>query len=283
MKTANAVRQSGNDREVLDIPSLTSVALRALQIISNKHSLTEELKNVISLDPSFTSRLLRIANSPYYRRSNSISTVDDAIMLIGQNAVKSLVVFAALKDIHQESNAVSSLLWEHSVGVAVAAMLICEKTHVLDPDEPLVQSLLHDIGKIVLNRTWSKKYARVAEMVTETALDFLEAENQTFGFNHCDVGERVAECWHLPEHISFVINHHHAERPLEIKDERAKRVMIVLRMAHQLCTMNRIGVGVRISLTDGELRFLSLDSGAVELLASRLSLKYPLYKAFLSG
>lgn len=283
MQTARAARQTSTIREVIDIPSLPPVALRVMQIISNKHSFIEELKNVISLDPSLTSRLLRIANSPYYRRSNSIGTVDDAIMIIGQNTMRSLIVFASLKDLHQQSDKMSSLLWEHSVGVAVASMLICEETQILAPDEPLVQSLLHDIGKIVLNRSWSEKYAQVAKMVTDTACDFSEAENQTFGFNHCEVGGQVAECWHLPEHISFVITHHHAEMPMEIKDESAKRTMVVLRMAHQLCTMTGIGAGAHITPDDSELRFLSLDSGTVELLASRFSLKYPLYRAFLAG
>lgn len=275
----HSVRQSKAASEAFDVPSLHPVALRAMQIISDKNSCIEELRSVIALDPSFTARLLRIANAPYYRRSAAISSVDEAIVLIGLTTVKSLIVLAALKDIHQQTDSVGQDIWEHSVGVAVAAMLVSDETDILSSEEALVPALLHDIGKIVLNRTWSEKYAQVVALVSTSSVDFPEAEEHVFGFNHCDVGEQVAECWHLPAHLAFPITHHHAAVPLS----GPSPMIPLIKAAHLLCTLNRIGLGSSGIPAQKDLEFLGLDAVRIEHLSGRLAVKYPLYKDFLRG
>lgn len=269
--------------EAFDIPSLSPVALRAMQIISDKNSSLDELRSVIALDPSYTTRLLRIANAPYYRRSNLISDVDEAMMLIGLSTVKSLIVLAGLKDLHHHTNTVGQELWEHSVGIAVASMLLSNEMSTLAAEEPLVPAVLHDIGKMVLNRTWSEKYAQVVALTRESSVDFPEAEEQVFGFNHCDVGEQVAECWRLPGHLSFAITQHHAAVPYGKAGSGPSPMIALLKTAHLMCRKIETGLGSCVVPSPEELECLGLDADTIDALSDRLAVKYPLFRDFLTG
>ncbi len=88
--------------ETVDVPSLPPVASKVLQLVSSDFTSINQLEEIISQDESFSTRLLRIANSPYYGRGRGIDTISTAIILIGFSSMKSLVAAASLKDSPQE-------------------------------------------------------------------------------------------------------------------------------------------------------------------------------------
>src|SRR5512145_863911 len=109
---------------VPDIPSLPIVASRILHIIADDNSSLEDLKKVISMDQSFSSRLLKVANSPYYRASNTVSDITYAITRICFTTVQALVFAISLKDLRHPLNKTAFQLWEHSLAVSVGSGLI---------------------------------------------------------------------------------------------------------------------------------------------------------------
>jgi len=150
----NSIKKIGNIPNIVsDIPSLPVIASRILHIIADDTSSLEELKKVISLDQSFSSRLLRIANSPYYRRGRSINDITDATMLIGFNTIKALVFAASLKDLCRISDATDRLLWEHSMAVSIGATVIANETALFASGEPLIYGLLYG-GSLSQMRGW---------------------------------------------------------------------------------------------------------------------------------
>ena len=269
---------------ITDIPSLPVVASRILQIIADEASSLEELKKIISLDQSFTARLLRVANSPYYRASNKIDDVTDAITRIGFTTVQALVFAVSLKDLHRKADKTDRLLWEHNLAVSVASSLISREAKSALGHDPFIFGLLHDIGKVVLNFSTKDTYARVISKVAEEGIPFTEAERAILGFDHCAAGELVARQWQLPDNICYVIANHHSPDILSVKDKDLKITTLVVKAADNLCCLARLGLAKSAELTDAEWHFLKLSAAKKrEELRNKLEAEYQLYRDFIMG
>lgn len=270
---------------IIDIPSLPAVASRVLQIIAQDNSSLEELKRVVILDQSFSSRLLRIANSPYYRRGRSIEDVTDAFIRIGFTTIKALVFAASIKDLCRISDETDRMLWEHNMAVSVGAMVIANDTGLGSSGEPMIHGLLHDIGKVVLNMTMKDKYAEVMRLSRDEGITIIEAEKRVLGFDHCDAGQCVAEHWNLPENIAYVIaNHHRDDLLVKVKDMSLIKTILLVKCADVMCSELGMGFADGETLTPEEWKFLKLSVPKKrELICKRIEEEYPQYKEFVMG
>lgn len=270
---------------IIDIPSLPAVASRVLQIIAHDNSSLEELKRVVVLDQSFSSRLLRIANSPYYRRGRSIEDVTDAFIRIGFTTIKALVFAASIKDLCRITDETDRKLWEHNMAVSVGAMIIANETGTASSGEPMIHGLLHDVGRVVLNLTMKDKYAEVVRLAGDEDITFIEAEKRILGFDHCDVGQCVAEHWNLPENIACVIANHHRDDLLDnVKDIGLRRTVLIVKCADVMCSELGIGIADGVSLTPEEWKYLKLSAPRKrESISKKIEDEYPKYKDFVMG
>lgn len=267
-----------------DIPSLPIVASRVLHIIADDNSSLEDLKRVISMDQSFSSRLLKVANSPYYRASNTIADVTDAITRIGFTTVQALVFAISLKDLRRPLNKIDFQLWEHSLAVSVASGLIARDAGIAS-GEPFVYGLLHDIGKVVTNLSLKKEFAEVIRTAEEQNIPFFEAENKVLGFDHGDMGCYVAKQWRLPENLAFVIANHHEADILECKESNdLKKKTLIVKVADAMCSSMEIGLTRSGEITDQEWQFLKLTTAKKrDALRNRISEEYQSYREFVMG
>ena len=268
-----------------DIPALPIVASRILHIIADDNSSLEELKKVISMDQSFSSRLLKVANSPYYRASNTISDITDAITRIGFTTVQALVFAISLKDLRRPLNKTDFLLWDHSLAVSVASGLIARDMGLLPSDETFIYGLLHDIGKVVINLSLKNEFADVVSTVRERNISFAEAENKVLGFDHCDMGKYVADQWRLPAKLAFVIANHHETDILDCDEPiDLKKKTLVVKAADTLCSSLDIGLTHRTCLTAEEWQFLKLSSvKKQEAMRGKIMDEYQIYRNFVMG
>lgn len=270
---------------VPDIPALPIVASRILHIIADDNSSLEELKKVISMDQSFSSRLLKVANSPYYRASNTISDITDAITRIGFTTVQALVFAISLKDLRRPLNKTDFLLWDHSLAVSVASGLIARDMGLLPSDETFIYGLLHDIGKVVINLSLKNEFADVVSTVRELNISFAEAENKVLGFDHCDMGKYVADQWRLPAKLAFVIANHHETDILDCDEPiDLKKKTLVVKAADALCSSLDIGLTHRTCLTAEEWQVLKLSSAKKqEAMRGKIMDEYQIYRNFVMG
>lgn len=270
---------------VPDVPSLPMVASRILHIIADDNSSLEDLKKVISMDQAFSSRLLKVANSPYYRASNTVSDVTDAITRIGFTTVQALVFAISLKDLRRPLNKIDVSLWEHSLAVSVASGLVARDLGVIPSGEAFVYGLLHDIGKVVINLSMKKEYAEVIRTVQEQQIPFTEAENRVLGFDHGDMGKYVAEQWRLPQNMAFAIANHHEADILESGETAdLKKKTLIVKAADALCSSLDIGLTYSADLSGEEWHFLKLSSSKKrEALGAIITEEYQNYRNFVMG
>lgn len=228
--------------DTIDIPSLSPVALRVLQLARQPGTSVNELERIISSDHAFAARILKIANSPYYG-ARSIGTITAALNLIGFTTMSALVIGAATRDLYRKSDPFESALWEHSLGVSIAASLLAEATGKAKPEEALIAGLLHDVGKAVLNQSIARAYAEVTAMAREGAYSFNEAEIAVLGYDHGAVGGVVARSWRLPVSLEVAVEHHHARRLPEAAAAAQRDLCALVVVADMLCL--RLGIGIK--------------------------------------
>jgi putative nucleotidyltransferase with HDIG domain len=192
-----------------NIGSLPTVPsnLKRISTVIEKPSLTlDEIGRFIASDPALASKVLKMVNSAMYGFPGRITAVSYAVMLLGMNVVKGLLLGIAVFDVMEKT---MRGLWTHSVGCAVAARSIAEKKGVKDPEEFSIAGLLHDIGKVILVLEYQKDYEKAMEGAANARIPIYEAEKKVFSSGHAEVAMWLAEKWRFPRNLIDVIAYHH--------------------------------------------------------------------------
>lgn len=242
--------------ETGDIPSLPAVATKVLQMVHSENLSLDELEQTIETDQAFSSRVLKIANSSFYGRNRTVDSISTALMLIGFKTMSSLVVATAVKDIHRRNGLFEQKLWDHSLGVSLAASMLARETRVMPQDEAHVAGLIHDVGKTVLNNNIPDRYMMVVENVYAGGGSFLDVEDAMLGYNHCNVGGFIARKWKLPKNLETVIEFHHASSLPAGSDTTFEAACQLVAVADTMA--NSLGIGLSGALIIGDRLFESI-------------------------
>ncbi|MGO9951687.1 MAG: HDOD domain-containing protein [Dissulfurispiraceae bacterium] len=188
------------------LPTIPSVLRKLLVVIENPKISLTEIGNFISNDPVLTSRVLKMVNSPIYGFPGRISSVQQALILLGLNVVRGLLLGVSVFEVMQKSMVG---LWEHSLGCAVSARIIAKKKNIPEPEEVSISALLHDIGKVVMILRFKEEYDMVMKEAEAGDMLIIDAERQVFGITHADSGAWIAKKWNFPRSLIEVIEYHH--------------------------------------------------------------------------
>lgn len=232
--------------ESVNVPPLPQAVLKALQVVDDESAGVEDLEKIISQEQVLAARVLRIANSAFVGLERRVATLFDAVTLLGFNMVRALIIGAALRDIIKRWGSTERKLWEHCLGVSIAAPMIGAETGLARAEVALVAGLMHDVGKTVINNSMPEVFARIVKALGEGAGDSPAVEREILGFDHCEVGARVAKTWKFPSVIETVIRYHHLEPAAEIeplKKGEHRDLCRVINLADDLCLS--LGVGLR--------------------------------------
>jgi putative nucleotidyltransferase with HDIG domain len=187
------------------LPTLPSVINKLNTLSENERSSVQEMAKIVSSDQVLSARILRLANSPSYGFYR-VSTISNAMILLGVNVVKSLALSSSIFEI-MEKNSLG--LWEHSLGVGVAANLIARKLALPECEEIATAALLHDIGKIIIGLKCSEAETRIHEVIKDQEVYSQEAERQVLDTDHAEIGAWLSKSWFLPDKLSEPIAFHH--------------------------------------------------------------------------
>jgi HD-like signal output (HDOD) protein len=199
--------------KVEDLPTLPRTLLRITEFINDPRASAKDLARIITDDQVLTARLLKLVNSSFYGFPQRIATVTDAILLIGFDAIRSLLLTTSVFDLFPartvRSRRDQELLWDHSLGCAVGAKVIAGAVRHQKIEELFVAGLLHDIGKIVEMTLRPGDFAQITARVAERRQLISVAEMEVLGCTHADIGRLLAERWNLPVKLVSVIAWHH--------------------------------------------------------------------------
>ena len=187
------------------LPTLPNVIQKLNTLSDNDKSSVQEMAKIVSSDQALSARILRLANSPSYGFYR-VSTISNAMILLGVNVVKSLALSSSIFAIMEKERIG---LWEHSLGVGVAANLIARKLNLPECEEIATAGLLHDIGKIIIGLKCREAERDILELVRERNIYAMDAELEILNTDHAEIGAWLSRSWFLPDKLSEPIAFHH--------------------------------------------------------------------------
>ncbi len=198
---------------ITDLPTLPNVVARITSQINNPSTNAADIGKLIEQDPSLTSKVLRLVNSAYYGFPKQIKSIQHAVVILGFNKVKTMVVTASVFDLVKQRDYLGldlKAFWKHSLTAAFASKVVAGVySRDYSDDDAFIGGLLHDIGKIILDQYQPELYSPVIDHAQRDGILIVDAEKELLGPTHAVVGGWIMEKWRLPPIIVNMVQMHH--------------------------------------------------------------------------
>jgi HD-like signal output (HDOD) protein len=227
------------------LPTLPSVVTKVLNLLSNPKVSAKKIGEVISTDISLSSKTLKIVNSAFYGFPKRISTITQAVVILGFNTIKSAVFGVAVINAFNKysKNPVIDYneFWTHSVSVGAASRVLAKRCGYDLIEEAFIGGIIHDVGKLILSQFSTNTYQKVMEEAEkkDESYSFSDIERKYLDYDHSEIGHYLVEKWNFPENLSSVIKYHH--NPLKAPENLDKRLIFIVSVANILVNILKIG------------------------------------------
>jgi putative nucleotidyltransferase with HDIG domain len=276
-------------KKVSDPKVLPMVAKKVLDIVGDDQASVSEICATIQKDQTISANILKIANSAYYGLRKEVTSIRQAIIMLGLNTVRNIAFTVSTKLQHKRFGIVEQLMWDHSVGAAIAARHIATGRGKELEEIAFYGGLFHDFGKVVINNECPDSFGGVMQRVYNDHEDPLTAEKSIFGFAHTEIGALVMEKWKFPAIFGTILENHHLEnRSLDdFPGGFVAQVIGCINLANNIC--RRLGIGFRTADQNLVLHdlpsahFLQISKEMAERLLSDVQTAYETEKSAFSN
>lgn len=233
--------------QIENLPTLPIVAQKTLKLVSNKDSAMGQIAEVINRDQAIAARVLRLTNSAFYGFSNRISSIQHAIVILGLNTVKNLVlgisVVKTFTDCCISSKFNREQFWIHTFSTAQGAKNIAKYLQLPNEEDYFIAGLLHDIGILTIDQYFHDQFIQILEHSSKDNASFLECESEILGIDHGELGGRIVERWNVPDFIIDTLTYHHYPSRLLLESEQYRAIVVaIVHIADVKSRKERIGV-----------------------------------------
>lgn len=201
---------------IRDLPSLPAIVMKVNQMLDDPYTTIDSLSKVIEKDQAIVVKMLVLVNSPFFGLREEISSVKEAAIVLGFDAIRNIIVslstFKALNNITKDQCCDQfkiEAFWKHSIGVAVLSKHLSDRSNNADPEKCFVGGLLHDMGKLLTAYYFMDEFKRVYELARTEKLIYRDAERAVIPVFHNEIGYFLAKKWKLPTHLTNTIYAHH--------------------------------------------------------------------------
>lgn len=193
------------------LPSLPSIVQEVIASFSDADWDTASLANKIAQDQGLTAKILRVANSSFYGLPRKVGSIQDAVVVLGFDTVRSLVLSAGMA--HAFPPSPGSLFdrqayWQRSFRVAAISRALA-KNFQQDQQLAFTAGTFYDIGQLVLDLCIPERFSALLARHATSGLLLLEAERSDLGFDHAEIGAEVIRLWNFPQEIEQVVRYWH--------------------------------------------------------------------------
>lgn len=222
------MEQKAFSRAVSALPSLTAVLRRIFAVVEDSNSSVLDITRVLQMDPAITGKVLRLANSAYIGIPHTVSSIQNAVTLLGTSRIQSLILVSILSSVKKNVCAPFPVIsyWRHSVCTALIAEAIAKSLRrfdcAIDENELFSAAILHDIGKLIAATMDSESFVQLYKQSILKEVPFFMIENEEEA--HSSLGGYYAEHWGFPNELKQCIQMHH--EPLSDK-KLALRISII--------------------------------------------------------
>lgn len=203
--------------KVKNLAPVSPSALKLVGLLDRPNISNEDIVQLLKFDTVLTAKLLRVCNSPLFGLEDPVSSVEQAVLILGHQQILHValtIAFSGTMAMPLPGYAAEAReLWQHSLVAALAAEDIARNFRAVPVETPVAftAGLLHDIGKVVMNHVLTKDtQAAIRQRISQDGRSRTEAEKEIIGVDHADIGKSLLASWRLPEEIVEAVgNHHH--------------------------------------------------------------------------
>ncbi|UCG08683.1 MAG: HDOD domain-containing protein [Desulfobacterales bacterium] len=198
--------------KVKAFPAMPATATKLLALIDDPEVSFSQIEEIIRYDPGLTANILKLTNSAYFGIPLKVSSVRQAMTLLGWKRLVQLVMTLCMSTLMNKPVPGYDLpqgeLWRHSIAVSIAAENIVKMLGLPDVDEVFTAALLHDVGKLILGGFVKRDLEFIEDMVAK-GFSFDVAEHIILGTDHAEVGSRILKQWSFPDELINAVGWHH--------------------------------------------------------------------------
>lgn len=193
---------------VNQLPTVPSVVQELIASFDKDDIDVSSLASKVSKDQVISAKVLRLANSAHFGSPRQISSVEDAVIVLGFDKLRTLVIASGIAGMAMPIPAFDKLhYWRYNLNVANTAKLLAKMARQ-NAEIAFTSGLLHSIGQLLIHIAAPADAAAIEKLVANGA-SRTASEMNTFGFSHSDVGAELARRWNFPAAIQDAIKHHH--------------------------------------------------------------------------
>ena len=220
LTASDPVVHAGSACRLSSLPPFSPAACRLLQLMGDETADFREVSRVLSVDAALSSQLLRVANSALLGCRHEITSIMQAMFVLGVDRLRDIVITVAIKSyIGIGDEVFLRRAWRHNLATALWCEMLADSCGVGRPTA-YTDGMLHDIGRIALLKLFPREYVAFMDSAITADLDNLEAERRLCHADHCQVGETLARSWKFPSALQDVIGNHHCEIVVEAPPSR---------------------------------------------------------------
>jgi putative nucleotidyltransferase with HDIG domain len=204
------------DRIIESIDSMRPLPMsvsRVLSVLEEPKTTATTVANILGLDQALAANVLLAANSVVLGFGPSCTTLKEAVIRLGFSRIRTLVLGVAAAGTMNNSllgyNLAAGDLYNHAVATATAAQWFARSISYPAPEEAYIAGLLHDMGKITLNKFAKQDYLMMDDMLREKKRPMWQIELIHFGIDHAETGYLMASKWTFPPLLGDAIRNHH--------------------------------------------------------------------------
>jgi len=200
-------------RGIRNLPTLPDVVTEILRLCDDPEANTRQIARLLEKDPVLTTKVLKLVNSSYFGLSKELFSINQALVLIGYDNLRSMVMSASMLQVFNQESKVGSFsrkaLWKHSVAVGIGARFLAKRAGVGDPEQAFVAGLIHDVGKVIIDWFFHPQFVEIIALVDRDKCWIRDAEARVMQVTHEEIGSYLASRWNLPDQLKNAIAHHH--------------------------------------------------------------------------
>ena len=195
--------------ETQNLPNIPEVVRDLIQTLNEKEPDVLQIAKQINKDPVISAKVLRVANSARFGSSRQIATVNEAVVRLGLEVVRNMVLACGLTGAMREIPGIDLRhYWGRVFDVAELARRLAVKLH-RNGEEVFTCALLHDLGRLVMHAGLpANTIHRIVDL--ESSKGRAKAEMLVVGFNYAQVGAELARQWQFPAFICTAVEHHYS-------------------------------------------------------------------------
>jgi HD-like signal output (HDOD) protein len=259
-------------RSVNDLPPMPRTVIKAREIMADPTSDFKSLAALFETDQAIATKILKLANSPYYGMGGKVSSIQHASVVLGHKTLGELITMGGtaslLGDRLEGYGLDAGALWKHSVAVAFGSKIIAEKKEPSLSNDAFTSGLIHDSGKLILDKYIAERWGLFETYMVNEGASFHKAEKEILELDHSDVASEVCKTWNIPKTLITAIKYHHYPNR-----SNENTLAYIIHIADFIAMMTGLGLGIDsafYTLEDNALDFIGLVEEEINVIMTEV-------------